>query len=1032
MHILHGTWIPKETNEFLQDGAFHLWIETEASKKAGNWVKYLSPKELAVILADELDIAPNVNAVRHRTRICHILLPSYQGKSLPSPELARWLAMTVPDGKEIKLIYYQIASFLLNNPVKDLSQLRFVVAHQMESVQLGSGLLFWVHFCQLIKEILLKDQYIPALKYRALPSKGKVSNRFEIHPGWEIVSPNFEANLQRALETMPPACVSAFEEVNGKTVLWNKRNLLRHFSQCVLTNLVTRPLFPAAFTTKIRGSILEECIRPHNPETVWHTDWALERYHQWQTWEKSLTIRYHQGFRLCFQLLEAESEHTPWRIQFYATAWQDPSLKLDLREYWHLDTKPKRALLKSFGADFEQQLLTNLAHAARMYPKLWQGMETERPMGLELSLEEAFAFLKEHAWVLQDAGFQVIVPAWWTPEGRQRARLRLRASSSKAGAKSTAGSSYFSLDALVKYHYELSIGDQTVTPEEWQALVDAKTPLVQFRGQWVELEQDKMQQMLDFWQTHGDADDTISLADMIWKMASDEDDVDVSHAPLLSQMLAKLRQPSHFQPIPDPPEISGHLRDYQKRGVAWVQYLESLGLNGCLADDMGLGKTVQVIARLATTQKTAQRPTLLVVPTSVLGNWEKEIQRFAPQLKVLVYHGPDRAQASTAFQKSSHDVIITSYTLARKDAKLLEKTDWQRIVIDEAQNIKNPKTAQTKAILKLRSSHRLALTGTPVENRLLDLWSIFNFLNPGYLGTQSRFRKEFELPIQKDNSLSQSDLLKKLVQPFILRRVKTDQSIIKDLPDKVEQKQYCNLTKEQASLYQAVVKDVEEALQEAEGMQRKGLILSTLMKLKQICNHPRQFLQDNSAFTPERSHKLARLLAMLEEVIAEGESLLIFTQFTEIGAALQTYLAHHLGCSTYYLHGGTRRNQRERMIREFQDPDAQPAAFILSLKAGGVGITLTKANHVFHFDRWWNPAVEDQATDRAFRIGQTRNVFVHKFVTLGSLEERIDQMIEDKKKVAGSIVGNDESWLTELDNQSFKKLIALNRQAVID
>jgi SNF2 family DNA or RNA helicase len=1034
MHILHGTWIPKQTDEFLQRGAFHLWIETKTPKKTDPLVNYLAPKELAVILVDKLGIGPNVNAVRHRSEICHVLVPSHQGHPLPSPELARWLAMALPEDQDIKLAYQQIASFPLTNPVKDLSQLYFLAAHQLESLQLGADLLFWIHISQHLKEMLLKDQYIPALKYRALPSKGKVSNRFEIHPGWEIVSPNYEANLQRALETMPSACASAFEQANGDAVLWDKGNLLRHFSQCVLTNLVTRPLFPAAFTKKIRGSLLEECIRPHDPETVWGNNWALERYQQWQIWEKSLTTQYHKGFRLCFQLLEADSEQTPWRIKFFATAWQDPSLKLDLADYWHLNSKTKRPLLQSFGEDFEQQLLTNLAHAARMYPKLWQGMETERPVGLELSLDEAFTFLKEYAWVLQDAGFQVIVPAWWTPQGRQRARLRLRASGGNNTTKNAVGTSYFSLDALVNYRYELSIGDQPVTQEEWQALVEAKTPLVQFRGQWIELEQDKMEQMLDFWQTHGDGEDTMNLADVMWKMASDEHGVDVSHAPLLSEMLAKLQQPSHFQPVPDPPEISGNLRDYQKRGVAWVQYLESLGLNGCLADDMGLGKTLQVIARLATTQQTAQHPTLLVVPTSVLGNWEKEIEKFAPQLKVLVHHGPDRTQESTAFQAlvKNHDVIITSYTLARKDAKLLEKTDWQRVVIDEAQNIKNPKTAQTKAILKLRSSHRLALTGTPVENRLLDLWSIFNFLNPGYLGTQARFRKEFELPIQKDNRLSQAELLKKLVQPFILRRVKTDQSIIKDLPDKVEHKQYCNLTKEQASLYQAVVQDVEEALQAAEGMQRKGLILSTLMKLKQICNHPRQFLQDNSAFTPERSHKLARLLAMLEEVIAEGESLLIFTQFTEIGAALQTYLAHALGCSTYYLHGGTRRTQRERMIREFQDSDSQPAAFILSLKAGGVGITLTKANHVFHFDRWWNPAVEDQATDRAFRIGQNRNVFVHKFVTLGSLEERIDQMIEDKKKVAGSIVGSDESWLTELDNQSFKQLIALNRQAVID
>ena len=325
----------------------------------------------------------------------------------------------------------------------------------------------------------------------------------------------------------------------------------------------------------------------------------------------------------------------------------------------------------------------------------------------------------------------------------------------------------------------------------------------------------------------------------------------------------------------------------------------------------------------------------------------------------------------------------------------------------------------------------MALTGTPVENRLLDLWSIFNFLNPGYLGKQTQFRKSFEIPIQKNNDKQQSAVLKKLVEPFILRRLKTDKNIIKDLPDKVEHKQYCNLTKEQASLYELVVKEVSGQLEEAKGIQRKGLILSTLMRLKQICNHPRQYLQDNSDFNPQRSHKLERLGEMIEEVIAEGESLFIFTQFTEIGEALQHYFKQTFFYNTYYLHGGTARKKREQMIEEFQGENTEPSLFILSLKAGGVGITLTKANHVFHFDRWWNPAVENQATDRAFRIGQKKNVFVHKFVTLGTLEERIDLMIEDKKKIADTIVGSDESWLTQLDNDRFKQLIALNRQAII-
>jgi SNF2 family DNA or RNA helicase len=505
--------------------------------------------------------------------------------------------------------------------------------------------------------------------------------------------------------------------------------------------------------------------------------------------------------------------------------------------------------------------------------------------------------------------------------------------------------------------------------------------------------------------------------------------------------------------VPDPNDFQGQLRPYQRRGVGWLAYLEMLGMNGCLADDMGMGKSAQVIARLvherdqANPIKPKQRgrqkkvsegikpvlPTLLIAPTSVVGNWGKEIEKFAPHLRYVLHHGADRLRDAKKFTAMVQDcdVVITSYALVRLDQAIIAAQEWQRIVIDEAQNIKNPKAAQTKAILQLPAHHRLALTGTPVENRLLDLWSIFNFLNPGYLGKENTFRTSFEMPIQRDNDLKRSATLKKLVEPFILRRVKTDPAIIKDLPDKVEQKCYCNLTKEQAALYEVVVKNVSKAIDNVDGIQRKGMILGTLTKLKQICNHPAQFLQDNSDFTTGRSQKLERLMEMVEEIRSEGESLLIFTQFTDIGESLEKVLKQR-NYNTYYLHGGTLRKKREKMIAQFQDPETPPSVFILSLKAGGVGITLTKANHVFHFDRWWNPAVEDQATDRAFRIGQNKNVFVHKFVVLGTLEEKIDQMIEDKKKLAGAIVGNDESWLQTLDNNAFKQLIALNRSAVVD
>ncbi len=451
---------------------------------------------------------------------------------------------------------------------------------------------------------------------------------------------------------------------------------------------------------------------------------------------------------------------------------------------------------------------------------------------------------------------------------------------------------------------------------------------------------------------------------------------------------------------------------------------------------MGLGKTLEVIAHLLKEREEVGRmpPTLVIAPTSVLGNWRKEIERFAPELRVIVHQGGGRLKDKQAFidMCQEQDVVLTSFALARLDEKLLQSVNWHRVVVDEAQNIKNPQAAQTRAIVKLPATRRIALTGTPVENRMRDLWSIFNFLNPGYLGKEAQFRKSFELPIQKNNDMERSVTLKKLVEPFILRRVKTDKRIIDDLPEKIEQKMYCTLSKEQASLYEAVVKDVEEQLNEAEGIQRKGLILSTLLKLKQICNHPAQFLLDGSAFTPERSHKLQRLGEMIEEVIDSGESALIFTQFTEIGDQLERYLSRTLHYNTYYLHGGTSVARRERMISEFQDPETEPSVFILSLRAGGVGLNLTKANHVFHFDRWWNPAVEDQATDRAFRIGQRKNVFVHKFVAMGTLEERIDAMIEDKKRLSSLVVGTDESWLTELDNDTFKELIALRHSAVLD
>jgi SNF2 family DNA or RNA helicase len=424
-----------------------------------------------------------------------------------------------------------------------------------------------------------------------------------------------------------------------------------------------------------------------------------------------------------------------------------------------------------------------------------------------------------------------------------------------------------------------------------------------------------------------------------------------------------------------------------------------------------------------------KRPVLLICPTSVVNNWQREASRFTPKLPVLIHHGANRRRgAAFVKQAQEHAMVISSYGLLQRDIKSLQKVPWVGVVLDEAQNIKNPETKRARAARAIEVDYRIALTGTPVENNVGDLWSIMEFLNPGILGTQTDFKRNFFIPSQAQRDQSATKRLKRVTGPFILRRLKTDKSIISDLPEKMEMKVFCTLTEEQASLYAAVLKEVEESLSSVEGIQRKGVILATLSKLKQVCNHPTQFLGDNSRLS-HRSGKLDRLTEMLEEIIAVGDRALVFTQFAEMGKLLKRHLQEMFGCEVPFLYGSVSKRNRDNMVDRFQDQDGPPI-FLLSLKAGGTGLNLTGANHVFHFDRWWNPAVENQATDRAFRIGQTKNVQVHKFICAGTLEEKIDEMIERKKEIADTVVGTGEGWLTKLSNTEIKEIFALRKEAV--
>jgi len=469
---------------------------------------------------------------------------------------------------------------------------------------------------------------------------------------------------------------------------------------------------------------------------------------------------------------------------------------------------------------------------------------------------------------------------------------------------------------------------------------------------------------------------------------------------------------------------------------------------------MGLGKTIQLLALLSNERHAASasgaqpatatrgvnwpEPTLLVVPMSVVSNWIHEAKRFTPDLKVLVHHGLDRMQGERLLRAAMEsDMVITTYALAHRDQEQLSGIQWRRVVLDEAQNIKNPGAKQTQAIRNIATGRRIALTGTPVENRLGELWSIMEFLNPGYLDPPGEFRRRFSVPIERYHDKHRAAQLRGLVQPFVLRRLKSDPTVIADLPEKIESREYCFLTPEQASLYQTCVSDMLTVAEQTEGIQRRGIVLAGLIKLKQICNHPAHYLKehgdgDGTPINIARSGKSLRLLEMLREVIEAGDKALVFTQFRQMGHLLASMIRRDLNKDVLFLHGGSTAVQREEMVNRFQKAGLDHPIFLLSLKAGGLGLNLTAATHVFHFDRWWNPAVESQATDRAYRIGQTRTVHVHKFVVSGTLEERIDQMIEQKTELAENVIGSGERWLTELSTSQLRDMLSLRMDAIGD
>ncbi|MCS5502043.1 DEAD/DEAH box helicase [Lysinibacillus sp. A4] len=652
---------------------------------------------------------------------------------------------------------------------------------------------------------------------------------------------------------------------------------------------------------------------------------------------------------------------------------------------------------------------------------------------------EVRSFLREDLARLQALGFDVVLPAWL--KDLKQSKIRVRVTTSNVSTRKVAG-----LDDILTFKWQFSMNGQTISAEQFKKLVDEKREFIRIGTEWFRVDANWMQEMRELMQQAEDESWTVrellfrELPEDLSAPLEEEDaddalrddpifalEIQQSLKSYMEQLLEKKGLPAVSIPL----SLQTELRPYQLEGFEWLVFMRQQGFGACLADDMGLGKTVQLITYLLHIYEssTYTKPSIIICPTSVLGNWQKELARFAPSLIVHTHYQANRAK-DEEFKKlvtaERPHVILSTYGTVSQDTEFLQDIEWATVVLDEAQNIKNMQTLQSKAIRKLLGNHHIALTGTPVENRLSELWAIFDFIHKGYLGSFGRFNEEFILPIERDESESHKQKLRAKIQPFLLRRTKRDPHLQLNLPDKLESNEYCPLTTEQASLYEGYILETLDQLEQLTGFQKKGRVLKMLSKLKQLCNHPALYLKEpfeDAETMLARSTKLERIVQMAAEIVDNGEQCLIFTQYIGMGQLLQHCFSEIYNVDAPFLTGAMPKQQRDRLVEAFQAGDFP--IFILSLKAGGTGLNLTAANHVLHADRWWNPAVENQATDRAYRIGQTQFVQVHKFVTIGTIEEKIDKMLVQKSALSEELIQSSQ-WLTELEDQELRDLITLD------
>ncbi len=932
------------------------------------------------------------------------------------------------------------------------------------SFQLSPDMLFWCVAWHFAISLMESGYVLPALRTRDAT----------LRLDWRIWrgAPDLEADLQR-LRVLMPAVNLAYEPNRAGQV--ERSRLLHDFLNAAVNGLMNRRMVDLAPATSHRNGV------GHGPWSaagnLWRRllggqsvdvsqvppDLQQEFRRQWQGWISRAVYFDQTRAQVAFTLKapspdEADQDSALWTLELGVQQSDRDGGYLQAQAIWTEMAEPGlRKLGTETAASPALLLLVGLRVASRLWAPLRRIADTAQPTALPLTSAEAFEFLDSGAALLDAAGFRTVLPEWWNSQARSNVRLVMQLRDGEGrGIEPGAGRELdpTATDAFV-VEWWLALEDATLAPSQIRNLAYAQSPLVYMNDRWLHFNQQQIEaarlslahetrdqqvnlfQALRLLQEHAQPHAPPHLG--TWSDIAGKDHRALPALPVrmetpegrLHGIWQNLQSVARDESLDEPPGFVGRLRPYQKRGLAWLWYLHEVGLGACLADDMGLGKTVQTIALFLAQEQartTAGRLSrLLICPTSVLRNWQREIDRFAPQLRSRLHHGPHRVDARRfVADLERYDVILTSFGTARADQEILRSVSWHSLVVDEAQNIKNAATQQAQAIRSFTGRHKIALTGTPIENRLSELWSVLDFVNRGYLGSQAAFCRRYIRPIEGRDDARRREHLKTIVQPFVLRRLKSDPDVLSELPEKQEITITCDLTPEQTLLYAGAVSGARSGLDDLEGIRRRGAILALITRLRKITNHP-ALLQEPADDTAlqRRSGKLDRLTEMLEEALDNRNKAIVFTTFVRMGELLQQNLQKKLNIRADFLHGGINLPCRQAMVDRFQNGAQAVPVLLLSLRTGGVGINLTAANQVYHYDRWWNPAVEQQATDRAHRIGQTRRVQVYKFMAAGTIEEHVDNLIRSKTRLAEEILGNGEAWLTELSNERLFELLSL-------